>query len=182
MRAGRRVGLCAKWCPSLYHSFDRRTLICESIARWLFPPTHEQPLAFLPAWPQQLHRWNPPAGHRAASMSAAVGLVVRPVARTFSGFRRWRNCSNCLASCTVSSVVFLLPVPASPNVASVRRGGDSGTGWSKPLVGLPVGGARAVGTLRGQEPPEEARGEATAALHDIGVCMIFVRSELGHLA
>lgn len=37
MRAGGRIGLCAKWCPSLYHSFDRRTLICESIARWLFP-------------------------------------------------------------------------------------------------------------------------------------------------
>jgi len=39
MRAGQRVGLCAKWCPSLYHSFDRRTLICESVARWLFPCT-----------------------------------------------------------------------------------------------------------------------------------------------
>jgi len=38
-RAGRRIGLCAKWCPLLYHSFDRRTLICESIARWLFPAT-----------------------------------------------------------------------------------------------------------------------------------------------
>lgn len=37
MNAGRRVGLCAKWCPLLYHSFDRRTLICESIARWLYP-------------------------------------------------------------------------------------------------------------------------------------------------
>jgi len=32
-----RIGLCAKWCPLLYHSFDRRTLICESIARWMFP-------------------------------------------------------------------------------------------------------------------------------------------------
>jgi len=37
MQDGRRVSLCAKWCPLLYHSFDRRTLICESIARWLFP-------------------------------------------------------------------------------------------------------------------------------------------------
>lgn len=37
MRAGHRIGLCAKWCPLLYHSFDRRTLICESIGRWLFP-------------------------------------------------------------------------------------------------------------------------------------------------
>eukprot|EP00931_Biecheleriopsis_adriatica_P018812 TRINITY_DN1302_c0_g1_i2.p1 TRINITY_DN1302_c0_g1~~TRINITY_DN1302_c0_g1_i2.p1 ORF type:complete len:971 (-),score=229.42 TRINITY_DN1302_c0_g1_i2:183-2972(-) len=39
MRQGRRIGLCAKWCPLLYHSFDRRTLICEAIARWLFPAT-----------------------------------------------------------------------------------------------------------------------------------------------
>ncbi|CAE8621800.1 unnamed protein product [Polarella glacialis] len=38
-RRGRRIGLCAKWCPLLYHSFDRRTLICECIARWLFPAT-----------------------------------------------------------------------------------------------------------------------------------------------
>jgi len=37
-RAGKRIGLCAKWCPMLYHSFDRRTLICEAIARHLFPP------------------------------------------------------------------------------------------------------------------------------------------------
>ncbi|CAK0820286.1 unnamed protein product [Prorocentrum cordatum] len=42
MKAGGRVGLRAKWCPSLYHSFDQRTLICESIARWLFPPTLRQ--------------------------------------------------------------------------------------------------------------------------------------------
>lgn len=39
MRAGKQVGLCSKWCPTLYHSFDRRTLICESIARHLFPPS-----------------------------------------------------------------------------------------------------------------------------------------------
>merc|ERR1719387_2970876 len=37
MQASKRISLCAKWCPLLYHSFDRRTLICESIARWLFP-------------------------------------------------------------------------------------------------------------------------------------------------
>ena len=37
MRAKKQISLCAKWCPLLYHSFDRRTLICESIARWLFP-------------------------------------------------------------------------------------------------------------------------------------------------
>ncbi|CAE7282278.1 unnamed protein product [Symbiodinium sp. CCMP2456] len=39
MRRGQRVRLCAKWCPLLYHSFDRRTLLCEGIARWLFPAT-----------------------------------------------------------------------------------------------------------------------------------------------
>ena len=37
MYRGQRVSLCAKWCPLLYHSFDRRTLLCEGIARWLFP-------------------------------------------------------------------------------------------------------------------------------------------------
>ena len=37
MHRGQRVSLCAKWCPLLYHSFDRRTLLCEGIARWLFP-------------------------------------------------------------------------------------------------------------------------------------------------
>ncbi|CAE7739096.1 unnamed protein product [Symbiodinium sp. KB8] len=39
MRRGQKVSLCAKWCPLLYHSFDRRTLLCEGIARWLFPAT-----------------------------------------------------------------------------------------------------------------------------------------------
>ncbi|CAE7195355.1 unnamed protein product [Symbiodinium sp. CCMP2456] len=39
MRRGQKVRLCAKWCPLLYHSFDRRTLLCEGIARWLFPAT-----------------------------------------------------------------------------------------------------------------------------------------------
>ena len=42
MRRGQRVSLCAKWCPLLYHSFDRRTLLCESIARWLFPSSLPQ--------------------------------------------------------------------------------------------------------------------------------------------
>ncbi|KAJ4805137.1 plant/protein [Rhynchospora pubera] len=32
-----KVGLAAKWCPSLDSSFDRATLICESIARKMFP-------------------------------------------------------------------------------------------------------------------------------------------------
>ncbi|CAK8992840.1 unnamed protein product [Durusdinium trenchii] len=42
MQKGQRISLCAKWCPLLYHSFDRRTLISESIARWLFP-VHDFP-------------------------------------------------------------------------------------------------------------------------------------------
>uniref|UniRef100_A0A1D1ZCV9 Uncharacterized protein L728 n=1 Tax=Anthurium amnicola TaxID=1678845 RepID=A0A1D1ZCV9_9ARAE len=33
----RKIGLAAKWCPSLDSSFDRSTLICESIARKVFP-------------------------------------------------------------------------------------------------------------------------------------------------
>ncbi|CAE8633953.1 unnamed protein product, partial [Polarella glacialis] len=37
MKAGKRLSLCAKWCPALGNSFDRRTLLCESIARRLFP-------------------------------------------------------------------------------------------------------------------------------------------------
>jgi Domain of unknown function (DUF2828) len=32
----KRVGLAAKWCPSLDSSFDKATLICESIAHKLF--------------------------------------------------------------------------------------------------------------------------------------------------
>ncbi|CAA6654891.1 unnamed protein product [Spirodela intermedia] len=32
-----RISLAAKWCPSLDSSFDRSTLICESIARRVFP-------------------------------------------------------------------------------------------------------------------------------------------------
>jgi len=39
MQLGQRVSLCAKWCPLPQHSFDRRTLIFECIARWLFPAT-----------------------------------------------------------------------------------------------------------------------------------------------
>ncbi|KAJ0038851.1 hypothetical protein Pint_23793 [Pistacia integerrima] len=33
----RKVSLAAKWCPSIDSSFDRSTLICESIARKVFP-------------------------------------------------------------------------------------------------------------------------------------------------
>ncbi|XP_039129375.1 LOW QUALITY PROTEIN: uncharacterized protein LOC120265511 [Dioscorea cayenensis subsp. rotundata] len=32
-----RIGLAAKWCPSLDSCFDRTTLLCESIARRVFP-------------------------------------------------------------------------------------------------------------------------------------------------
>ncbi|CAK7327390.1 unnamed protein product [Dovyalis caffra] len=33
----RYISLAAKWCPSLYSSYDRATLICESLARRMFP-------------------------------------------------------------------------------------------------------------------------------------------------
>ncbi|RWR78842.1 hypothetical protein CKAN_00739400 [Cinnamomum micranthum f. kanehirae] len=33
----RKIGLAAKWCPSLDLSFDRSTLLCESIAKRVFP-------------------------------------------------------------------------------------------------------------------------------------------------
>lgn len=32
-----QIGLAAKWCPSLDSSFDRSTLVCESIARKMWP-------------------------------------------------------------------------------------------------------------------------------------------------
>lgn len=32
-----KISLAAKWCPSLDSSYDRSTLICESVARKLFP-------------------------------------------------------------------------------------------------------------------------------------------------
>ena len=32
-----RVSFAAKWCPSLDYSYDRVTLICESIAKNVFP-------------------------------------------------------------------------------------------------------------------------------------------------
>ncbi|XP_078179375.1 uncharacterized protein LOC144573468 [Carex rostrata] len=32
-----KIGLAAKWCPSLDKSFDRSTLLCEAIARLMFP-------------------------------------------------------------------------------------------------------------------------------------------------
>ncbi|XP_071703712.1 uncharacterized protein [Rutidosis leptorrhynchoides] len=33
----RKISLAAKWCPSLNQSFDRSTLLCESIAKKVFP-------------------------------------------------------------------------------------------------------------------------------------------------
>ncbi|CAK9319387.1 unnamed protein product [Citrullus colocynthis] len=33
----RKISLAAKWCPSVDSSFDRSTLLCESIARKIFP-------------------------------------------------------------------------------------------------------------------------------------------------
>ncbi|CAK7336083.1 unnamed protein product [Dovyalis caffra] len=33
----RKISLAAKWCPSIDSSFDRSTLLCESIARKVFP-------------------------------------------------------------------------------------------------------------------------------------------------
>eukprot|EP00929_Paragymnodinium_shiwhaense_P051166 TRINITY_DN25768_c0_g1_i5.p1 TRINITY_DN25768_c0_g1~~TRINITY_DN25768_c0_g1_i5.p1 ORF type:complete len:1242 (-),score=231.31 TRINITY_DN25768_c0_g1_i5:339-4064(-) len=35
---GKHASLCAKWAPLLDKSFDRRTLVAESIARMLYPP------------------------------------------------------------------------------------------------------------------------------------------------
>jgi hypothetical protein len=32
-----KIGLAAKWCPSLRSSYDRSTLLCEAIARRIFP-------------------------------------------------------------------------------------------------------------------------------------------------
>ncbi|RWR86440.1 LOW QUALITY PROTEIN: hypothetical protein CKAN_01533800 [Cinnamomum micranthum f. kanehirae] len=32
-----KIGLAAKWCPSLNSSFDRSTLLCETIAKKVFP-------------------------------------------------------------------------------------------------------------------------------------------------
>lgn len=34
-----KISLAAKWCPSIDSSFDRSTLLCESIARRIFPKT-----------------------------------------------------------------------------------------------------------------------------------------------
>uniref|UniRef100_J3MYV3 Uncharacterized protein n=1 Tax=Oryza brachyantha TaxID=4533 RepID=J3MYV3_ORYBR len=44
MRAGEnaKIGLAAKWCPSLRSSYDRATLLCEAIARRIFPRESSQ--------------------------------------------------------------------------------------------------------------------------------------------
>uniref|UniRef100_A0A8D8SF10 Uncharacterized protein L728 n=1 Tax=Cacopsylla melanoneura TaxID=428564 RepID=A0A8D8SF10_9HEMI len=36
-----KISLAAKWCPSLDHSYDRSTLLCESIAKRIFPQEDE---------------------------------------------------------------------------------------------------------------------------------------------
>ncbi|KAF0923238.1 hypothetical protein E2562_003447 [Oryza meyeriana var. granulata] len=44
MRAGEnaKISLAAKWCPSLRSSYDRATLLCEAIARRIFPRESSQ--------------------------------------------------------------------------------------------------------------------------------------------
>ncbi|CAN6199591.1 unnamed protein product [Urochloa humidicola] len=44
LRAGdtSKIGLAAKWCPSLRSSYDRATLLCEAIARRIFPRESSQ--------------------------------------------------------------------------------------------------------------------------------------------
>ncbi|KAJ1286102.1 hypothetical protein BS78_03G327600 [Paspalum vaginatum] len=37
-----KIGLAAKWCPSLRSSYDRTTLLCEAIARRIFPRESSQ--------------------------------------------------------------------------------------------------------------------------------------------
>ncbi|EES01714.1 hypothetical protein SORBI_3003G347400 [Sorghum bicolor] len=37
-----KIGLAAKWCPSLRSSYDRATLLCEAIARRIFPRESRQ--------------------------------------------------------------------------------------------------------------------------------------------
>ncbi|KAG6392992.1 hypothetical protein SASPL_147222 [Salvia splendens] len=39
LKLGKLNGICpaGKWCPSLYSSFDRITLLCETIAKKVFP-------------------------------------------------------------------------------------------------------------------------------------------------
>ncbi|XP_020161000.1 uncharacterized protein [Aegilops tauschii subsp. strangulata] len=43
----RKIGLAAKWCPTPGSSFDRTTLLCEAIARRLFPRDSDPELAQL---------------------------------------------------------------------------------------------------------------------------------------
>ncbi|KAK3123164.1 hypothetical protein QOZ80_8AG0625040 [Eleusine coracana subsp. coracana] len=44
----RKIGLAAKWCPTPGSSFDRTTLLCEAIARRLFPKDSTPEYADLP--------------------------------------------------------------------------------------------------------------------------------------
>jgi len=40
-----KIGLAAKWCPSIHLFYDRATLLCEAIARLIFP--HESSQQYL---------------------------------------------------------------------------------------------------------------------------------------
>ncbi|KAJ4786029.1 plant/protein [Rhynchospora pubera] len=51
----RKIGLAAKWCPSLEKSFDRSTLLCEAIARIMFPRNSDPEYEFL-SEPQYAYR------------------------------------------------------------------------------------------------------------------------------
>ncbi|KAJ4772953.1 plant/protein [Rhynchospora pubera] len=51
----RKIGLAAKWCPSLDKSFDRSTLLCEAIARIMFPRNSDPEYEFL-SEPYYLYR------------------------------------------------------------------------------------------------------------------------------
>ncbi|KAG2612965.1 hypothetical protein PVAP13_4KG326920 [Panicum virgatum] len=77
----RKIGLAAKWCPTPGSSFDRSTLLCEAIARRLFPrdstPDYvglsEEHYSY-----QLLHRLRRGAGAAAQGPRAPRGVHERP--------------------------------------------------------------------------------------------------------
>ena len=138
---------------------------------WDLPPTQLQPFAFLPGWPQQLQRWNPPASLFAASTKMAVGLDVWPVHSTLSGLILWKNLSRRRASRASSPHSEPLGArfavePVGHEDLAVVRVGDSGTGWFTAVA------ARAADTLRGNDAPEEG-------LHAIDGARSYVGTESG---
>eukprot|EP00494_Astrolonche_serrata_P031792 UN32061 len=44
MKENKSVSLCSKWTPSLDSSYDKRTFICEGIARKLYPKNSDEKL------------------------------------------------------------------------------------------------------------------------------------------